>query len=80
MIEVSEEELLKMINTELKKMPNYFDGLEITSVETIKGKFVFRGNGFSDDKGQVNPNKLEIAEQLINEVSKKLELGSTHIF
>ena len=78
MITVTESQLLEIVNNELKKLPNYFDGLRVGSVKKEGHVFAFYAEGLTKENNQVDNEKLKISNELINTVIEYLKLNSTY--
>lgn len=78
MITITESQIIEIVNNELKKLPKYFDGLKVGSAKKEGHIFVFHAEGLTNKNNQLDTEKLQVSNELINTVIENLKLNSTY--
>lgn len=73
MILVTKDEFIKIVNLELKKMPEYYEGLEVISVTKEKNIIVYDWQKIYTPDKKIDPIKFCIASKLIQQVDTNLK-------
>lgn len=66
MLIVDSKQLIEIVNSELKKLDEYFVGLNVISVEKANSSFIFHCDGLN------SPEKIILANNLLKEINQKI--------
>lgn len=64
---LTKEQILPLLNLQLKNHPEYFDGISFDDLEVVNGVFVPKAHFFLDADGRPT-EKTEVAQKVYNEV------------